>query len=229
MPTDAALRLRPGQPSDVAAMVDIFIDAFSSNPIGRTFFPRNDPATHKFWTATLTEEIQDPTAHFHLITDSSSSSSSKTPIAFAKWVAPQLPGIPPQPMPEESAWPANQARAARFFQKLADTHSQIMSSDEHSGGGTRPHWYLEMMATHPAHQGRGAGAMLVAWGAARAEADGVEAYLDATPAGKPLYARFGFRDAVEPWAAAGLDVVGGGGGAYRHSFMVRRPGSKDTA
>lgn len=216
MPTDPTLKMRPGLPSDVTAMVDIFIEAFSSNPIGRTFFPRNDPSTQKFWTATLTEEIHDPTARFHVITES----SSDIPIAFAKWIAPLPPGTPSPPMPEESAWPANQALAARFFQKLADMHSQIMATTDSSGGGDdsgesqRPHWYLEMMVTRPADQGRGAGAMMMAWGAARADADGVEAYLDATPGGKPLYARFGFRDAVEPWAC--LD-----GGAYRHSFMVR--------
>lgn len=215
MPTDPTLKMRPGDPSDVPAMVKIFIEAFNSNPIGRTFFPRNDPSTHKFWTTTLTEEIHDPTARFHIITDS----SSDAPIAFAKWIVPLPPGTPSPPMPEESAWPANQALAARFFQKLADMHSQIMA-----GAGCeslRPHWYLEMMVTRPADQGRGAGAMLMAWGVARAEADGVEAYLDATPEGKPLYARFGFRDAVEPWAC--LDE-----GAYRHSFMVRGPGARNA-
>lgn len=40
---------------------------------------------------------------------------------------------------------------------------------------------------------RGAGSMLVRWGVERAKRDGVPAFLEATPAGAPIYESLGFR------------------------------------
>lgn len=202
MPLDPTLKLRPGLPSDVSAMAEIFLDAFSGNMVGRAFFPRSSPSARKFWTDALTSEIRDPHAHFLVVTD-----PSDEPVAFAKWVAPLGPDAPaPPPLPAESEWPAdgNPALAAVFFRRLADAHQAAM--------GTTPHWYLEVLATRGADQGRGAGGLLVAWGAARADEERAPCYLDATPEGRPLYRRIGFAD-VETWPFFG--------GEYRHSIMVR--------
>lgn len=46
MPLDPRLKLRPGLPSDVPAMVDMVLDAFSGNMVGQTFFPRHSAV---FW------------------------------------------------------------------------------------------------------------------------------------------------------------------------------------
>ncbi|KAF3767143.1 acyl-CoA N-acyltransferase [Cryphonectria parasitica EP155] len=216
MPLDPTLKLRPGRPSDVPALADIFLDAFSGNPIGQNFFPRDTPSARSFWTNTLTEEIHDPKVNFLVVTatkdhasPSSADQDEQPIIAFAKWVRPLPPGTPQAPWPADDEWPADgdPPRAAVFFRKLAGMHEEIM--------GARAHWYLEIIVTRAAHQGRGAGAMLMQWGAERADREGVECYLDATPAGKPLYERFGFRDAVETWPF--FDEQ------YRHSFMVRKP------
>lgn len=59
--------------------------------------------------------------------------------------------------------------------------------------GTRPYVVLDTLVTHPEHHRRGAGGMLVAWGCAEADKRGVEAYLEASIMGAPLYERFGFR------------------------------------
>lgn len=203
MPLDPYLKLRKGLPSDVPTMVDIFLDAFSGNTVGRTFFPRHAPSTQHFWTRTLTEEIHDPNAHFLIVSD-----ASARPVAFAKWVAPLPRGTLVPPMPAESEWPVDgdPKLAAVFFQKLANMHDDIMVD--------RPHWYLEIMVTRGADQGRGAGGLMMAWGVKKADEDGVEAYLDATPEGKPLYEKFGFQNVVT-WPF--FDDT------YRHSFMLRNP------
>ena len=57
---------------------------------------------------------------------------------------------------------------------------------------------LDTVATHPHYQGRGAGSMLVKWGCDLADSQGVEAYVDATKDGAPLYAKFGFIDYSNP-------------------------------
>lgn len=78
--------------------------------------------------------------------------------------------------------------------------------------GSRPHWCLEIMVVRGGFQARGAGAMMMQWGVDQADAEGVECYLDATPQGKPLYEKSGFRDKLV-WPF--FDDV------YEHSFMVR--------
>lgn len=54
---------------------------------------------------------------------------------------------------------------------------------------------LEFVATHPDYQGKGAGSLMLRWGTERADAEGVEAYLEAAPDAIALYERFGFREA----------------------------------
>jgi GNAT superfamily N-acetyltransferase len=51
---------------------------------------------------------------------------------------------------------------------------------------------LDVLATHPKYQGRGAARLLIQWGLDLASKAGVEAYLEATAAGKPVYQKFGF-------------------------------------
>lgn len=51
---------------------------------------------------------------------------------------------------------------------------------------------LDIIFTDPKHQSRGAGSMLVKWGVDRADEMGVEACLEATRFGRPVYEKFGF-------------------------------------
>ncbi len=63
-----------------------------------------------------------------------------------------------------------------------------------------PHWYLEVLGTHPAAQGSGLGGALVEAGLARARASRTGAYLLTSNRDViPFYARFGFvvRDEVQ--------------------------------
>jgi len=57
---------------------------------------------------------------------------------------------------------------------------------------TRPYYVLDTLVTLPEHERRGAGSMLVRWGCDRADEAGVEAYLEASPMGAPMYAKHGF-------------------------------------
>lgn len=202
------LTLRKGVPTDIEDMCETFLDAFSGNTIGQTFFPRSSASARKFWMDALTEEIHDPLARFLVIEDTSTSPA--TFIGFAKWNAPPpaAPGsMHPSPPPLPDNWPedGDPALANVFFKKLSDMHEEIM--------GDRPHWYLEIIVTKTEHQGKGAGGMMMRWGVEKADEDGVESYLDATPEGKPLYEKCGFRDELV-WPFFN--------DTYKHSFMVRK-------
>jgi ribosomal protein S18 acetylase RimI-like enzyme len=56
-----------------------------------------------------------------------------------------------------------------------------------------PHWYLPLIGTDPAHQGKGYGSALLAHAVKRCARDGLPAYLESSnPANVPFYERFGF-------------------------------------
>ena len=70
---------------------------------------------------------------------------------------------------------------------------------------TEPHWYLEILGTEPAEQGKGIGAALMAPVLERCDAEGVPAYLESSKERNiPYYERHGFRVTGE------LDLPKGG-------------------
>lgn len=77
---------------------------------------------------------------------------------------------------------------------------------------------LGILDTHPDHQRRGAGAMLVQWGADVADDAGLCCYLEASAAGYHLYRKKGFEDVD----LIVLDLSRyGGRGHSRHVCMIR--------
>jgi GNAT superfamily N-acetyltransferase len=232
--------LRQATPADVPAMADAFGSAFVDDFIGRRVFfaPELSNGGREFWEGLLGEEIQDSFARFLICetdapatttrTTSTNSASgtlnsasdgqpngttnghangagepSKTFVGFSKWVAP---GAPYQPWPTRDVFPqkGDLDLAVAFFTSLSEKHETIMAD--------RPHWYLELIAVRSEWQRKGAGALLMGWGCARADADGVEAYLDATEAGLRMYEAFGF---------VSKEVEGFMDGKERHAYMVR--------
>ena len=57
-----------------------------------------------------------------------------------------------------------------------------------------PHWYLPLIGTDPAHQGKGYGAALMTHAMKRCDESRLPAYLESSnPANVPFYERFGFK------------------------------------
>lgn len=197
----SSLKLRPAKSEDVNQMCDIYFEAFKGNIPAQVCFPPSSKQAQHFWTSSLNEEFEDPNARFLVVTDTAT--TPETFVAFAKWnVVPT--DAPSPPLPDN--WPeeGNPELANEFFGKLAEMHEEIM--------GSRLHWYLELIATRPAYQGKGAGGMLMQWGVNRSDEDSLECYLDATPEGKPLYEKYGFRE---------LETLKFFNGTYSHCFMIR--------
>lgn len=175
-----SLKLRPATLSDVMALAEVYFSAFSKDPISILVFPRG-PSSLKFWTDMLTEELTDPTTHYLCIYDSSLPSAPI--ISFGKW---NSPAAPLQEMSSLPTWPddSDTELANHFFGTLFKKHVEIM--------GDRKHWYLETLATRKEHQGRGAARMLIRWGLEKADEDMMEAFLEGSPEGKPIYEKYGF-------------------------------------
>ena len=70
---------------------------------------------------------------------------------------------------------------------------KLFNSNKREILGRRPYYVLDTLVTLPQHGRRGAGSMLVRWGCEKADEAGVEAFLEASPMGAPMYARHGFQ------------------------------------
>lgn len=147
--------------------------------VSHTFFSRASASSHQFYINALNEEIHDPNARFIVVEETST--SPPTLFSFAKWIIPMRSDTPRAALPED--WPIDGHPA---LANMCDVRKSIIAN--------RPHWYLEIVVTEQEHQGRGAGAIITKWRVDRADEDGVECYLDATPEARPLYERFGFRN-----------------------------------
>jgi len=82
------------------------------------------------------------------------------------------------------------------------------------------HADLEMLATDPKYQGQGTGSQLMRWGLERADQEGFEAYLEASPDAVRLYEHFGFREVArtDTWIENERVTPGT---MYRNLFMIR--------
>lgn len=75
---------------------------------------------------------------------------------------------------------------------------------------------LQVLATHPGHEGRGCAGRLIRWGMEKAEEEGVECYVEAQDTSKPIFVKYG-------WEDKGDLVVGD---LKRGTILVYEPGKK---
>jgi GNAT superfamily N-acetyltransferase len=200
------LSLRPATPSDARHIVDIYFSAFKEDAISIICFPRIK-AVDDFWFNMIFEELSDPHAYFACVT-SSEATGEETIVAFAKWNTPSKPMTLELPnWPEGSDGEFANSVFSRFF----SVHKRLMQR--------RKHWYLELIATRPEFQGKGAAGMLMRWGLEKVDEDGAVSYLEASPEGKPIYEHFGFVGQEE----LTIDIEGKGSKEkkYVEVFMIR--------
>lgn len=110
--------------------------------------------------------------------------------AAALWIPPGKPEMPPEqaerfdPYLDDLLGEEAAARVRDMFARFSSAHPVQRG----------PHYYLNLLATHPDHAGRGLGQALLADNLARIDAEGAAAFLETTTPARtvPLYERFGF-------------------------------------
>ncbi|KAI9696899.1 MAG: hypothetical protein M1820_007974 [Bogoriella megaspora] len=60
-------------------------------------------------------------------------------------------------------------------------------------GSRKDYWYLASLLTHEEYQRKGVAKLLLNWGIEQADRDGADIYLESSPAGLPVYKKFGFK------------------------------------
>jgi GNAT superfamily N-acetyltransferase len=110
---------------------------------------------------------------------------------------------PPPPDANADAW-------NDFFGYMSEQRRKFL--------GKKRIGFLHVLTTHPDHHRRGAGGMLMECFLSEVDKERVEAYLEASEAGRPLYARYGFKPVFEQT----FDLKKyGGKGTDRNTVMIR--------
>ena len=226
------LELYPIQESDFPELVRIQMAAFQAGG-GITSLLVPDPLPSDYVQKSVEKHIKairsEPDVHYMKVIDTDLNGAM---VACAKWrinererTEEQMQRMLPVCGPDEEGKPAVQ----EFYQYLSRVRKEYM--------GTKPFYcsffnieirnkktneliVLHLLVTDPKHHRRGAGAMLIAWGLGKADSARLPGFLEASPMGKPLYARMGFKpihEEVFDLAKYGLQ------GTTTNTCMIREP------
>ncbi|CAG8972262.1 hypothetical protein HYALB_00001660 [Hymenoscyphus albidus] len=180
------LILLPAEPSDAAEMLAMQAEAFGGanpDPFWEQLFPvkeEKERAVKRF----LEGWLGDGKADYVKVVDGESGKI----ISTAKWT------ISPHPQTESEM----HSQITIDYHPEADTNewsSHVLTwIRQHRLTRTKggPCAALELMASHPLYQKRGAGTMAVKWGTDRADALGLACVVEATDVGRALYEKCGF-------------------------------------
>ncbi|CZS93550.1 hypothetical protein WAI453_001082 [Rhynchosporium graminicola] len=70
--------------------------------------------------------------------------------------------------------------------------------------GQQTIWRLTSIQVAPEHQRKGIGSMLMQWGCDKADLNRWNSFVMASPAGVPLYHKFGFKETGQVWTELGI-------------------------
>ncbi|MBB4688734.1 GNAT family N-acetyltransferase [Amycolatopsis jiangsuensis] len=174
--------IRRARVEDQDAVVAVLSEAFSGDPLARWLFPDLRQRV-RLQTRFYLQQLTHSAAETYLIGDAASA---------AVWHLLPASGATVEPPSGEIG-----SRLRELGRMLAPRHP-----------AGRPHLYLFCMGVATGHQGGGLGSAMVRDRLARADADGLGAYLEASSArSRALYQRHGFADLGAPVRLAGGPVL----------------------
>lgn len=180
------------KPEEAPQYMRIRHEAFRPT-VNRILYPKGEPSQKTF--DRIVSDIQDDITNKGYLYLKCVDKATGEMIAGARWryVKPKTPGA------TERTWEEVEAAFKERMQPYDESEPELLTAlfdifNEHKRKylGNRPYYALDTLATHQNHGRRGAGSVLVRWGCEKADEAGVQAYLEASPMGAPLYARHGF-------------------------------------
>ncbi|MEW2526010.1 GNAT family N-acetyltransferase [Streptomyces sp. NPDC047071] len=167
---------RPVTPDDLPALSATLTRAFATDPMMRWLFP--DDSTRE-------ERLEQYFATLYTRHYGPNGLCEQTGPAASFWLPPQDEG---GGEPDEGLFDELGAILGEYAVRLKASYEAI---SRHTPA--EPHYYLAVVGADPAARGRGQGSALLRSGLARADAEGMPAYLESSKAGNvPFYERFGF-------------------------------------
>ncbi|KAH0266743.1 acyl-CoA N-acyltransferase, partial [Aureobasidium melanogenum] len=178
------LILEYARAEDAEVIAPLFALSFHDHAYFRRMLP-DTTESRSAWAEVFRSACKDPHTICLKVTDEKRGKI----VSHGRWVKPKKHVEDEQPGHEEERWsaldPHSDAETAEaLFGAFARNRQEMM--------GERRHYYMELLMTAEECKGRGAGGMILEYGTALADEEQVECYIDASPAGRPLYERHGF-------------------------------------
>ncbi|CZR60970.1 uncharacterized protein PAC_10866 [Phialocephala subalpina] len=188
--------------SDVPDIIDVYLAAFSTDYFGQFLFPRHkisDQEMLRWLTSRFSSLFSKREVHTFKITDNETGKMA----AFLRWTFPhELTEKERLERDEEKkekervkketghdpTWPvgANLEICGEKFGELERMMERYVDKKET--------YVANLLGTHPAYQRKGLASKLLKHVLDMADREGRKVYIEATPAGHPVYLRLGFRD-----------------------------------
>lgn len=182
--------------ADVPALGRALADAFSTDPLWRWIVP-DDRAWERHAAAAFAHEVEAKLGQGHTYTTDDRAGA-------AVWALPERWRDGPLAV-LRSAWPMGRLVGRRGTAKGLAVLREI--ERRHPPGA---HWYLAILATSPAHQGKGVGPEVLSPVLERCDLDGVGAYLESSNSeNRGFYERQGFvvRATITPGGSPPIDLM----------------------
>ncbi|KAJ4335005.1 hypothetical protein N0V95_009022 [Ascochyta clinopodiicola] len=167
--------------ADIPRFFEIISLAFANDHeyMEAVFPAHHTPAGRKIGSERMLQTFRgDPYSNFMKVVDNDTGEI----VAAAKWNIYKGGKVPPLPELDGDYWDGEEEKefAQSIFQAFLGPRQKVIEE-------TNAHLVVD-----PAHQGKGAGRMLVRWGLARADEMGVDAVVEGSDRGRRLYASEGF-------------------------------------
>lgn len=191
-----ALEISPLKDTELDVYIDIAWKAFASasDSYSPCFYHGGfSEPVQAYLRDSTKEQLSDPSHSFILVRDS----NTRNVLAIACWYFQPADKSMQEVLDDEEE--AREKRAEQepipgiHFAAINDCR-QVHAELKRNILRGKAHALLQLLATHPSAQRRGAGAAALAWGLQKADQKGLPAYLEASGMGKPLYAKFGFKE-----------------------------------
>lgn len=202
------------QPEEAEQYMRIRHEVFRST-VNKILYSRGEPSQKTL--DKVTEEIRDGVANKGVLYLKCVDSSTGEIVAGARWryVKPKKEGANERTWEEVEADMTMREPYEESDPGMIKGLHDLFSSNKRKILANRSYYVLDTLVTLPQHERRGAGSMLIRWGCEKADEANVEAYLEASLMGAPVYARHGFEAVKE----VSLDLTQWGG-TETMSFIV---------
>ncbi|KAI9004641.1 acyl-CoA N-acyltransferase [Gaertneriomyces semiglobifer] len=181
------LSMHRATPADFQAMARIHATAFTGTPLDSRMYTGADrcaPDRLQSFIERYEKAVVDPNSYLMVVKARGEDEEEKV-VGFAKWAGPVHPKTDMKKMAEKPMPVGIDVEfLTGFLTAMSEKHDQIWKD--------RPHYYLHLIATDPAYQGLGVGRLLLDFGLDKARKEGLPCYLEASPAGKPIYEHLGY-------------------------------------
>ncbi|KAI1773417.1 acyl-CoA N-acyltransferase [Hypoxylon cercidicola] len=231
--------------ADTDAMIEVYYDGFSMDRRNTFWWSPDKPAMFRWMKRRIRRRMDDHTKRHFKVTDVQSGDL----VAFARWEIPEghaaafgewidaTPAdvsqtvtadegggdLPVTSAPAEAVTPPTTDYPEGAKPELCNVlFHTLKDMSEQQGAETM--LGLSLLCTSTKYYRRGAAKALMLPMLAIADAHGLKTYLEATPQGKPIYEKLGFRE-VDELTFDLEKLTGSSDGIYKISIMVREPRS----